>query len=160
VETHPVRPIELLLVQSEPAEVLVVKESLIAAKIINNLRIVDSGERAMDYLQRRGAYAGARRPDLLLLNWHLPQMSGLKVLTAVRADAELASLPVAVLGGSEEPQQLVQAQARALGANWFVMKPIDAGTLLDIVRASAELWLCIVSVPEVPVLLRRPRARG
>jgi CheY-like chemotaxis protein len=146
VVRHAVRPIEVLLVESQPAEVVVIKESFVAAKIINNVRVVESGEQAVEYLRRRGPFAAAVQPDLMLLNWWLPEMSGLELLALMRADAQLASLPVAMLSTSEDPRDVERAQA--LQANWFISKPIDGEHLMRIVRASAGLWMCIVTSPD------------
>ncbi len=148
-----IRPIEVLLVESDPAEVVVIKQSFLTTKIINNVRVVENGERALEYLQQRGTFSQVRRPDLLLMNWLLPQMTGFELLQAIRSVENLASLPVAVLSAAEDPREV--ESARALNASWYIAKPVDGGHLLNMVRGSPHLWLCVVTVPDAEILLRR-----
>lgn len=143
--------------ENDPAEVVVIKESFLAARIINNVRVVENGERALEYLHRRGTFNRVLRPDLLLLDWSLPEMRGPALLTSLRADGQFAGLPVAVLSDREDRREVEQAQA--LKADWFIAKPIDAMQLVNLVSSSADLWLCMVAIPD-SALSHKRRSRA
>jgi CheY-like chemotaxis protein len=101
---------------------------------------VNSGEAALDFLNRSGAYHDAPRPDLLLLDLHMPRRDGFEILASIRASPALATLPVAIFTTSQWPAD--RDRAFALGANHFVQKPTGldafselASTLGKIVQA-------------------------
>lgn len=141
-----VRPIEILLVQSSASEVVLVREAMLLARIINNVRVVDDAELALSYLHRRGRFDNAPRPDLLLVDNALPGRSGLDLLAVLRDETEFACLPVAILSDCEDPG--VIERARALRADWFITKPVDADHLIRVVCSSSRLGLCLVALPD------------
>lgn len=153
------RPIEILLVQSRAAEVLLVREAMLRARIVNNVRVATDADLALSYLYRRGRFADAVRPDLLIVDTVLPGRSGLDLLAGIRDDAELADLPVGILSDVEDASLI--ERARALRADWFITKPLDADQLIRMVCSSSGLGLCLVSLPgEGPLPeVRRTRVR-
>src|SRR5208337_4281144 len=90
-------PIEILLVEDNPADVRLTREALREEKIHNNLNVVNDGVEAMAYLRRQGAYANAVRPDLILLDLNLPRKDGREVLSEIKKDKNLKCIPVVVL---------------------------------------------------------------
>jgi CheY-like chemotaxis protein len=83
------RPVEILLVEDNPGDVRLTREALREGKVRNNLNVVADGVKAMAFLRRQGDYAGAPRPDLILLDLNLPRMSGREVLQEIKADPRL-----------------------------------------------------------------------
>ena len=91
------RPIEILLVEDSPSDALMTREAPAESRVLNTVHEVANGRAALAFLRRTGEFAAAARPDLVLLDWKLPGMSGEELLAEIRADAELTDLPVVVL---------------------------------------------------------------
>ena len=116
-------PIEILLVEDSPGDVLLTREALRDAKIRLNLQVAADGEEAMALLRREGKYATAPRPDLVLLDLNLPKKDGREVLQEIKADANLAIIPVVILTTSASEVDILRSYQ--LHANCFVTKPVD-----------------------------------
>jgi chemotaxis family two-component system response regulator Rcp1 len=139
------REVQILLVEDNPADVRLTVEALRAAKVSNELHVVDDGEAAIDYLRRRGRYAAADRPDIVLLDLNLPRVDGRDVLADIKADPELTSIPILVLTSSSAEEDI--ASSYQLHANCFISKPVDFTEFADAVRSLEGFWLKIVKLP-------------
>jgi CheY-like chemotaxis protein len=93
-------PIEILLVEDNPADVRLTIEALKNARVRNRLHVARDGVEAMDLL-RDGARKGVPRPDLILLDLNLPKKDGREVLAEVKSDEELRHIPVVILTTSQ-----------------------------------------------------------
>ena len=102
-------PIEILLVEDNPADVRLTQEALKEGKVRNNLHHVSDGEEALAYLRREGTYARAVRPDIVLLDLNLPKRDGREVLADIKADPELRRIPVVVLTTSTAELDIVRS---------------------------------------------------
>ncbi len=138
-------PIEILLVEDNPGDARLAVEALKDSKINNNLYHVEDGEKAMDFLRRRGEYAGAPVPDLILLDLNLPRKDGREVLEEIKEDDELKLVPVVVLTTSEAERDLVRSYD--LHANAYVVKPLDLDRFIEVVQAIEDFWFAIVKLP-------------
>jgi len=96
---------------------------------------------------RSPEYANVRRPDLILLDLNLPRMSGREVLTEIKGDPDLRSIPVVVLTTSQAEQDIVKAYE--LNANCYVTKPVDLDQFINVVKSIEDFWLTIVRLPPV-----------
>jgi len=139
-------PIEILLVEDNPGDVRLTQEALKEGKIRNHLSVVDDGAKALDYLYRRGPYAAALRPDLILLDLNLPKKDGREVLAEIKGDAALRSVPVVVLTTSQADEDVVKAYD--LHVNCYISKPIELAQFLTVVKAVEDFWLTIVKLPK------------
>lgn len=139
------KPIEVLLVEDNPADVRLTKEAFREGRIVNNLNVVHDGVEAVEYLTRRGPYKDAIRPDLILLDLNLPRKSGREVLEEIKADPDLRRIPVMVLTTSKAEQDLQRAYS--LHANCYITKPVDLDKFFDIVRSIEHFWFDIVTLP-------------
>jgi CheY-like chemotaxis protein len=139
------RPLEILLVEDNPGDVLLTREALRGAKLLNRLAVASNGEEALAMLRRDGVHANAARPDLVLLDLNLPRLSGLEVLTAIRTDPELASLPVVMLTSSAAERDV--GDSYVLGVNCYVTKPVDIEQFLNVVRSVEQFWFSVVTLP-------------
>ncbi len=137
--------IQILLVEDNPGDVRLTIEALRGAKVANELHVVSDGESAIDYLRQRGQYVDARRPDIVLLDLNLPRMEGREVLADIKADEELAKIPIIILTSSSADEDIQQAYA--LHANCFVTKPVDFTEFIEAVRSLEGFWLKIVRLP-------------
>jgi two-component system response regulator len=106
---------------------------------------VSDGVEAIDFLNRRGSYAAATRPDLILLDLNLPRKDGREVLAEIKADAGLRPIPVVVLTSSDAEVDVVKSYG--LGANCYVTKPVDWRAFQQIVEALEGFWFTIVRLP-------------
>lgn len=91
------RAIDILLIEDDPGDQLITREAFADNKIKNVLHIAHDGEEGLDFLYRRGAYADAPRPDLILLDLNLPKYDGRQLLEKVKSDVELCDIPIVVL---------------------------------------------------------------
>jgi len=140
-------PFQILLVEDNPGDVDLTREALHESKVHTHLSVVRDGDEALAFLRQQGAHAAAPRPDLILLDLNLPKKDGRAVLSEVKADPALASIPVVVLTSSEAERDI--AHAYALHANCFVTKPIGLDQFIEIVRSIEQFWLTVVKLPHV-----------
>lgn len=144
-ERELVDPIEILLVEDSPTDALLAQEALADARICNNLHPVTDGVAAMAFLHRQGRYAGAPRPDIILLDLNLPKKDGREVLREIKADASLRTIPVVILTTSEAEADVLQAYG--LHANCYVVKPLDFDKFASVVRDLGNFWFAVVRLP-------------
>jgi two-component system, chemotaxis family, response regulator Rcp1 len=139
------RPIEILLVEDNPGDVRLTVEGLRESKVRNNLHVARDGVEAMAFLRREAQHADAARPDLILLDLNLPRMDGREVLSAIKSDARLKTIPVVVLTTSRAEQDVLRSYE--LQANCYITKPVDLEQFLTVVRSIEDFWLTIVTLP-------------
>ncbi len=139
------RPIEILMVEDNPGDVRLTMEALRESKVRNNLHVAADGVEAMAVLRREGQHAGAVRPDLILLDLNLPRMDGREVLSAIKSDAKLKTIPVVVLTTSRAEQDVLRSYE--LQANCYITKPVDLEQFLTVVRSIEDFWFTIVTLP-------------
>jgi CheY-like chemotaxis protein len=138
----------ILLVEDNPDDVLLVQRAFRRLKLPSPLAVVSDGDAAVDYLAGQGPYADRQAhplPRLLLLDLKLPRRSGLEVLDWLRGQAVLQGLVKVVLTSSREQPDLQQAYA--LGANSYLVKPVNFDDLLDLIRTLDLYWIQMNHVP-------------
>ncbi len=139
------RPIEILLVEDSPSDANLTIKGFLNARIANNLHWVEDGESAMNYLLSQGEFADALRPDLILLDLNLPGMDGREVLTEIKSDPNLKSIPVVVITTSNDEQDILRSYN--LSANCYVTKPIDIYQFIQVLQLLKDFWLIAVTLP-------------
>lgn len=140
-----VQPIEILLVEDNPADVRLTTEALKEEKIYNNLYVASDGVEAIAFLHREGKYAKAVRPDLILLDLNLPKKDGREVLEEIKNDDDLKTIPVVVLTVSKSEEDILKSYN--LHANCYITKPVDLDQFMKVIRSVQEFWLTIVKLP-------------
>jgi CheY-like chemotaxis protein len=138
-------PIDVLLVEDDPGDVLMTREAFEENKVANRLAVVSDGAEAMQYLRREGEYADAPTPDLVLLDLNLPRMDGREVLAAMKSDEALRSIPVVVLTTSEAEEDVLRSYS--LHANAYVTKPVDFSRFIEVVRQIDDFFVSVVRLP-------------
>lgn len=141
----PSRSAEILLVDDSPSDVLLAQEALSSGKLLNNLHVVQDGVEALDFLHRRGEYAAAPRPDLILLDLNLPKKTGHEVLAEIKADPQLRVIPVVVMTSSRAEADLQSAYQEH--ANCYVTKPLEFAAFIEVVRTVRNFWFNVVTLP-------------
>jgi CheY-like chemotaxis protein len=142
----------LLLVEDKSNDVLLIRRALGKAGIANPLQVVGDGDQAVAYLAGDGPFADRERfplPGVVLLDLKLPRRSGLEVLEWLRGQPGLKRLPVVVLTSSAESRDINRAYD--LGANSYLVKPVEFGPLLEMVKALGPYWLALNQKPELEV---------
>ena len=138
-------PIEVLLVEDDPGDVLMTQEAFEEHKVRNNLAVVNDGAEALAYLRREGQYADAARPDLVLLDLNLPRRDGREVLAEIKNDPDLCHIPVVVLTTSQADEDIVCSYQ--LHANAYVTKPVDFERFIAVVRQIDNFFVSVVKLP-------------
>jgi chemotaxis family two-component system response regulator Rcp1 len=140
------KPIEILLVEDNPADIRLTLETFKETKIRNNLSVVMDGEAALSFLRREGAYADAPRPDLILLDLNLPKKDGREVLKEIKDDPDLKRIPVVILTVSRAEEDVLRGYN--LHANCYISKPVDLEQFVIVVKSIENFWLSIVTLPD------------
>ncbi|MCB1502116.1 MAG: response regulator [Bauldia sp.] len=143
---RPGRPVEILLIEDNPADVRLTQEGLKEAKIATHLHVMMDGKEALDFLFRRGPHAGAVRPDVILLDLNLPGVDGRTILSQVKNEPNLKVIPVVILTSSEAESDNIKSYESY--ANSFISKPIDFEGFLRVVHSIEDFWFTVVKLPE------------
>jgi len=143
------KPIEILLVEDNAADVRLTEEALREGKVRNNLHVARDGMEALEFLRRQGKYAKATRPDLILLDLNLPRRDGREVLAEIKDDPSLKMIPVVVLTTSSAEADILKSYK--LHANCYITKPVDLEQFVSVVKSIDDFWLTVVRLPsELP----------
>lgn len=137
-------PIEVLVVQSNPADTLLTVEAFRAAGLSSGLRCVEDGEDALSYVHRRGKYSNVRIPDLIFLDLSQPRISRLDVLKVIKSTPELMHIPIIVAAGSDDPK-FVRA-VYELNGNCFIRKPSEMAEFLRFIETCYQFWSNVVTL--------------
>lgn len=139
------RPVEILLVEDNMADIRLTKEILKDSKVRNNLHFVMDGVEAISFLRKEGQYSDAPKPDLVLLDLNLPKKDGREVLEEIKNDENLKRIPIVVLTTSKAEQDILKTYN--LHANCYITKPVDLDQFITVVKSIEEFWFTIVKLP-------------
>lgn len=136
--------INVLLVEDSPGDVRLTQEAFRDANVA--IQVAADGVEAMAYLRREGTHSAALRPDLILLDLNLPKMDGREVLTLIKADDDLKTIPTVILTTSEAEADIVKSYQ--LQANCYLSKPVQLDAFENLVRSINDFWLTKVKLPK------------
>ncbi|MCB9933994.1 MAG: response regulator [Planctomycetes bacterium] len=142
------RPFTILLVEDSPVQQALTRRALEDSSLAADLRVVDDGVAALQYLKGQGEYtdrAANPRPDIVLLDLNMPRMNGHEFLEKMKADPSLAQIPVTVLTTSNADADATASYAR--GASAFVTKPAEYEKFVELLSALGQFWAHFVKVP-------------
>ena len=108
-QVEPATPVEILLVEDDPGDVLMTREALQDSKLLHSLQVLDNGEEAVRYLRRESPYADVDRPDLVILDLNLPRLDGRELLSIIKTDPELRRIPCVVLTTSDAEEDVLRS---------------------------------------------------
>jgi len=137
----------ILLAEDNPKDVELTLEALDAHGLANRVVVVHDGVEVLEYLRREGQFQHreAGNPVVLLLDIKMPRMDGIEVLREIRADKKLCALPVVILSSSREERDLVTGYS--LGANAYVVKPVDFREFMTAVQSLGHFWALVNETP-------------
>jgi CheY-like chemotaxis protein len=136
----------ILLVEDDPGDQKLIKNSLKDQRIANDLYVVDSAEEALDFLHHRGKYnESTPRPDLILLDLNMPGMGGKECLRQIKNDDRLRLIPVNILTASDLDKDILDSYN--LHANGYFKKPVDLPELKEVIKKIGEYWFVVCKRP-------------
>lgn len=141
------KPKHILLVDDSPRDTELALEALQHYRITNEVVSLRDGAEALDYLHRRGEFAGRTGGDpvVILLDLKMPKVDGLEVLTDIKADGRLKVIPIVMMTSSREEQDLVRSYQ--LGANAYVVKPLDFHAFVEAMKIVGAFWAMLNEPP-------------
>lgn len=139
-------PIHILLVEDNEGDIILTMEALNEGKVTNKISVTRDGEQAILFLNKEGAYADAERPDLILLDINLPRVDGKEVLTYIKNNNLLKSIPVVMLTTSSSEKDILESYRNY--CNCYISKPVDLDKFFDVVQKIEDFWISIVHLPK------------
>ena len=137
--------IHILLVDDNEGDILLTREALEEARIINKISIAYDGIEAIRFLKSLPSF-GTSKPDLILLDINLPKMDGTEVLSIIKSDPDLKRIPVIMLTTSSSEKDILASYDNY--ANCYITKPVDLQRFMDVVRTIEDFWISIVKLPK------------
>jgi chemotaxis family two-component system response regulator Rcp1 len=137
--------LHVLLVEDSPGDVRLTQEAFREAKVSVRLDVTTDGAEAMAYLRRQGVHANALRPDLILLDLNLPKIDGREVLSLIKEDDGLRTIPTVILTTSDAEADILKSYQ--LRANCYLTKPVQLDAFQSLVESINDFWLTKAKLP-------------
>jgi len=138
----------ILIVDDSPKDVELVIAALAEKNLANEVAVAEDGVEALDYLYKRGKFENVGGPPtVILLDIKMPKMNGIEVLKHIRSDPKLKLIPVVMVTSSREEKDLIESYR--LGANSYIVKPVDIVQFFDAIKALGQYWAVINQPPPV-----------
>jgi CheY-like chemotaxis protein len=138
--------VEVLLVEDSPGDIRLTREAFREANGRIHVNVANDGIEAMAFLRREGDQANAPRPDFILLDLNLPKMDGREVLSMIKNDASLKTIPTIILTTSVAEEDIVKSYQ--LQANCYLSKPVQLDEFEAVVRSINDFWLTRAKLPQ------------
>lgn len=138
----------ILMAEDNDDHALLARTAFEEARLQVDLHVVEDGIQCMQFLRRQGPFVDAPRPDLLLLDIHMPRLDGYGVMQAILEDPNLRALPVVALTTSADVLDV--RRMYELRCNSYVIKPVSFDGLVGVVRGIQDFWLSLVVLPAGP----------
>jgi len=137
---------KILIVDDSPKDIELTIAALAEKNLANGIVIAEDGIMALDYLYKLGEFANEKgTPAVILLDIKMPKMDGIEVLKHIRADPKFKSLPIIMVTSSHEERDMVESYK--LGANSYVVKPVDIVQFIDAIKVLGQYWAIINQIP-------------
>jgi two-component system response regulator len=136
----------ILIVDDSPNDVELTVSALAEKNLANEIVVAEDGVEALDYLYKRGRFADKTgNPAVILLDIKMPRMNGIEVLKHIRSNPDFKLIPVIMVTSSREERDLVESYK--LGANSYVVKPVDIVQFIDAIKVLGQYWAVINQLP-------------
>jgi two-component system, response regulator len=139
---------DILIVEDNPSDAELMIRALRKGNIANPLHVVEDGAEALDFIFARGQYSdrmGIKLPRVVLLDIKLPKVNGLEVLKAIKENENTKNIPVVIVTSSREDPDI--RIAYSLGANSYVVKPVDSAAFMNAMNHIGLYWLLVNQPP-------------
>lgn len=142
------KTIEILLVEDNPADVMLTEEAFEEADFAHRLHVARDGVEALAFLRREGGYADAPAPHVILMDLNMPRLSGLETLDILKVDEKLRHIPVIVLTTSRAEEDVWRSYK--LHANAYIPKPVSISEFVEVIRSFEQFWFTVAALPTTP----------
>ena len=139
------KPIRILLVEDNPADVMLTQVAFEEAAFAHEIHVATDGIEALAFLRRDEGYTDAPCPDVILMDLNMPRMSGMETLDVIKADPNLRRIPVIVLTTSRAEEDIWRSYD--LHANAYIPKPVSISEFVDVIRNFEHFWVSTASLP-------------
>jgi len=136
----------ILLIEDSSKDVELTLAALEDCHVANQVIVLRDGNEAIQYLRKHAGIGGDCSPAVILLDIKMPKLSGIEVLRAIKAEPQLKDLPVVMLTSSREGPDI--AQCYQLGANAYVVKPVECAQFFEAVKDVGRFWSVVNQLPE------------
>jgi chemotaxis family two-component system response regulator Rcp1 len=137
---------DILLIEDNPGDVRLMQEAMLFANTMVRMHVVMDGLDAIAFLQHDGIYQHSPRPDVIFLDLRLPKMGGYEVLSQIKADNNLKSIPTVILSSSQNEADV--GKSYQLQANSYLSKPQGSDTFDGLAKCIDEYWPTRVKLPD------------
>lgn len=134
--------VEILLVEDNANDAELTLRALKQRNLANQVHLCRDGAEAIDFF----ADGAGPVPKVVLLDLKLPKIDGLEVLRRLKHDHRTKSIPIVVLTSSREEPDIERAYA--LGANSYIVKPVDFEAFARAVSDVGLYWLLLNHPPQ------------
>ncbi|MGH2574853.1 MAG: response regulator [Ignavibacteria bacterium] len=138
---------EILLIEDNPADVLLTIEAFKECTEKHNITSVKDGIEALKFLGRQSNYFNAKIPDIILLDLNLPRKDGREVLIELKSNENLRNIPVVILSTSKNEEDILKSYE--LKANCYITKPVELNKFIEIVKSIEKFWFSTVKLPKL-----------
>ena len=138
----------ILVIEDNPGDVRLIREAFRETGLYIEFQVAEDGEQGLALLRREPPFGDALRPHLILLDLNLPKLDGKQVLTQIKADEKLRTIPVIVLSSSHSREDVVSSYNHY--ANCYIPKPIMFEDFVKVANGINDFWIRIVSLPDRP----------
>jgi CheY-like chemotaxis protein len=136
----------ILIVDDNPKDVELTISALADKNLANQVIVAEDGVEALDYLYKRGKFSNEKgNPAVILLDIKMPLMDGIEVLKHIRSNPKFRLIPVIMVTSSREERDLIDSYN--LGANSYVVKPVDIVQFIDAIKVLGQYWAVINEPP-------------
>ncbi len=138
-------PINILLIEDNPGDIRLIRESLRENKFLAELKAITDGEEAIKYLTEIKNSTTEDLPDIILLDLNLPKKDGREVLKEIKEDNKLKNIPVIILTSSKAEEDISKSYQNH--ANCYISKPVDLDNFIKVMKSLENFWLTVVKLP-------------
>jgi len=139
------RLLRLLLIEDSPSDAELAVQAFKQTNSAHEMAVITDGREALAYLHKRGKYATAVRPDLILLDLNLPRLNGCALLQEIKQDHSLKAIPVVILTTSEDERDVLAAYK--LQASAFITKPVDFVKFIAVAKDIQQFYSVLATLP-------------
>jgi len=139
------KDMRILIIDDSPSDAELAVQAFKQSRLSNEITVVTDGREALSYLRKKGKYADAIRPDLILLDLNLPKLDGYSVLKEIKQDEELKAIPVVILTTSEDEKDVQIAYE--LQASAFITKPVDFLKFVSVAKDIQQFYFVLATLP-------------
>lgn len=139
MSTRNLKLAHILLVEDNEGDILLTVDAFEESKFQTQVSVARNGQEALDFLNKRGEFSNAQRPDLILLDINIPIYNGLEILEEIKKDESLKKIPVIMLTTSSNQKDIDKAYSNY--CNSYIQKPLEMSDFMDAILKIEEFWL-------------------